>query len=262
MNKCQKCGADCDLAHRFCPKCGTQLYVTLDQPGATPESFVPLLNSLYNLLAIGKGESAHPERTKYIPELSDLVMIRRSRIEHQTMRRNFLSLIIKDIDVDAALMDFYKLSLSNALAGYAYRSVEEMIYRTRSERLSVSEKNSLISSMSEGCGDDLRESGYKDLRADDVVDRRLLFCLALRWNNRHLNHLLAEEPVQREWWATLVSQNFRLSENCAECVFRAMGVLKDGKGLSDRDKESARDNAEEDLIHGYIVRFAESLDTI
>src|ERR1035438_6072050 len=52
LNECRKCGLVCQLSFRCCPRCGSQLYSSLELPDPGPDSFVPLLNSLYNLLAV------------------------------------------------------------------------------------------------------------------------------------------------------------------------------------------------------------------
>jgi hypothetical protein len=251
---------DCDLAHRFCPRCGTSVYAALDGPEATIESFLPLLNSLYNLLAKVRGELPHPDRGKYISELSENVMTRRCRLEHDVLRKQSMSLIIKNIHADEDLMELYTLALSNSLAGYTYRSVEEMIFGKKAVRLSQPEREHLISSMRQEYGTELEKSEYRALHEGDPVDNRLLLCLALRWNNRHLKYLLAPDAIQGEWWSTVCFQNFKLSEDCVERVFRQMGLLSDNKSLRDSDKKNAQDNAEQDLLHGYVVRLSESLD--
>jgi hypothetical protein len=262
MNTCEGCGSECDLSFRFCPRCGAELYFSLSELNAGPEAFFPLLNSLYNLLAVARGDSPHPERKKYLPELSERVMARRSRIEHEADIKGLFPFALIQPGGDDILQDLYTLSLSNALAGYAYRAAEEMMCKRRTPPLPKGEKEYLLRTMYEECGHDLAESEYRVLRSDDIVDGRLLFCLAVRWDNRHLKFTLADEDVQGERWATVLVQNIEWSKSCYERVFRNLGTLRGKQGLSDRTKETIRDGVEQDLIHGYIVRLAESLDPI
>jgi hypothetical protein len=262
MKKCERCGFDCDLSFRFCPRCGEQSYQSLDVPNQGMEAFLPLLNSLYNLLAVKRGDTPHPDRCKYLPEVSEHVMARRSRIEHEADVRELFSFALMRPGADEVLMDLYTLSLSNALAGYTYRTVEEMTCNRRTPPLSQKEKDCLLRTMREECGSDLTDSEYRVLCADDGVDRRLLFCLAVRWDNRHLRYMLADDDTQRERWATVFVENIDLSEACFEGVYRNLGMLKDNQSLSQGAKEMIRGSVEQDLIHGYIVKLAESLDPL
>lgn len=262
MNICEHCGSECDLSFRFCPRCGAPVYASLDKPNRTPKEFLPLLNSLYNLLAVKRGDSPHPERRKYLPSSSERVIARRSQIEHEADVSGFFSFALMQPGADCILMDLYTLSLSNALAGYAYRAVEEITCQRRTPPLSQDKKTHLLRTMHEQCGSDLTGSEYRVLRSDDMIDARLLFCLAVRWDNRHLQYMLADEDTQRERWATVFAQNIEFSEACFAGVYRSLGRLREKQGLSNGAKEMIRGTVEQDLIHGYIVKLAESLDPL
>lgn len=261
MQKCPQCGRDCDLADRFCPRCGAQLYVSLDQTKATPDSFLPLLNSLYNLLATRHGEQAHPARAKYLHEVSEKVMIRRCRIEHEETMKQWVPIIFRTAGAAERLMELYHLSLSNTLAGYTFRSVEEMICKKKTERISETKKSFLIDSMYKECGSEMAASEYKVLNRDDPVDNRLVFCLALRSDNRHLEYVLADDDLQALWWNTFFSGSIKLNEAHIEPLFRAI-LRGRGPGLGESEKETIRESVEQDLLHGYIVKLAESLDPL
>jgi hypothetical protein len=116
--------------------------------------------------------------------------------------------------------------------------------------------------MYEQSGSDLTDSEYRVLRSDDVVFGRLLFCLAVRSDNRHLKYLMADEETQRVQWANIFAENVELSECCFEGVYRGLGKLRSGERLSHEAKNMVRESVEQDLIHGYIVKLAESLDPI
>jgi hypothetical protein len=259
LNECRKCGLVCQLSFRCCPRCGSQLYSSLELPDPGPDSFVPLLNSLYNLLAVSAGDPPHPERRKYLPELSEKVMSRRSRIEYEMDVKALFMATFNKPGSQEALMDLYTLSLSTALAGYVYRSVEEMICKRTNEPLSEAEKNDLLRSMYQGSSAALTGTGYHVLRSSDAVDGRLLFCLAVRWDNHHLNYVLADDEIQARWWTTVRSQSFDLAEKRVEHIYGALELIRPGKGLSSHSKETVRESAEQDLLHGYIVKLAESL---
>jgi len=235
------------------------MYAPLDLAGAGPESFIPILNSLYNLLAAKQGESPHPDHLKYLPEPSERVMIRRCRIEHRMNLKSFADTIKRNSGAEAVLMDLYTLALSNTLAGYVYRSVEEAVCKKKSAQLAESEKAQLINSMYAEYGSEMSKTLYGELRAEDVADGRLVLCLALRWKNRHLKYLLAEDQLQQKWWETVFSQNLALSLHCVEHVFRTLRLLSEGKSLSENNTAAAVERAEQDLIHGYIVKLSESL---
>ena len=187
-------------------------------------------------------------------------MARRSQIEHEMDRKQFRPSVLIQPRADEVMMDLYTLSLSNALAGYAYRTVEEMICNRRSDPISQADKEYLIKSMYDEVGSDLRASEYRVLNNDDVVNRRLLFCLALRWDNRHLQYLLAEDKVQWEHYGAVLAQNVEFSERCFEGVYARLGLLAPSGHLSPEFKEMVREGVEQDIIHGYIVKLSESLD--
>ena len=134
-----------DLSFRFCPRCGEPLFHRLDSPNPSLEDFIPLLNSLYNLLAVTREQPPNPDRRHDLPELSEKVMARRSRIEHEEGRRHLrwstITRPVADLlSAEETMMELYTLSLSNALAGYAYRSIEEMVCRRRSPRIPEAKK--------------------------------------------------------------------------------------------------------------------------
>jgi hypothetical protein len=186
-------------------------------------------------------------------------MARRSQIEHETDVQQLLMATFKKPGAEQILTDLYTLSLSTALAGYVYRSVEEMICKGTNDPLSESEKSGYLCSMYQEYGTTLANSEYRVLKPNDVVDDRLLFCLALRWDNRHLKYLLAGAEIQREWWATMLSQNIELAEKRVEQVYRAVELIGPSRGLSHQTKEMVRDGVVQDLLHGYIVKLVESL---
>jgi hypothetical protein len=250
-----------DLSSRFCPRCGTPLYASLTRTDASPDSFIPLLNSLYNLLATRRDEPAHPDRRKYLPEFSENVMIRRCRLEHEETARQMFQSFHFQLAAADRLKDLYSLALSNALAGYTYRSVEEMICKRTNARLSEEKKQWLVDSMYEQCGEELAASEYRVLDRNDPVDGRLTFCLALRWDNRHIGFMLADEAIQAHWWDSVVAGSMELNESRAEQVYRAAFRSRE-RGLSERDRAIVQENLVQDLLHGYVVKLAESLDPI
>jgi hypothetical protein len=74
--------------------------------------------------------------------------------------------------------------------------------------------------------------------------------------------VLADEDTQRERWATVFAQNVEFSEACFAGVYKSLGRLRENQGLSNGAKEMIRGTVEQDLIHGYIVKLAESLDPL
>jgi hypothetical protein len=257
MNICKSCGGEAPLSFRFCPRCGTQLYEGLERSGADPDSFVPLLNSLYNLLAVKRGDVPHPDRGKHLNTVSESAMSRRCSIDHNEMCRDIFRSLRFRPEASQALDDLLTLSLSNALAGYAYRAVEEMICKRKILPMPSTERDSLISTVWRNS--DLKESAYGELRSDDPVEHRLLFCLALNWNSGHDRYTLASQDLHEKWWKTVFGENLELSFTCFENVYRAVGLLANRQPLSHAVKQSVADDVHEELTHGYVVRLAESL---
>lgn len=257
-NTCTACGLTSPLSYRFCPKCGTSLYDELDPPQATPDSFIPLLNSLYNLLAVRDGKLRHADRQRYFPAPSEEVIIRRCRIEHRIDLSQLLPYDLYQQTEDESLMGLYKFSLSTSLAGYAYRSVEEMIYKDKPGPLSEAQKQDLLSVLYREGGDDISGSEYRTLSPADRVDSRLLLCLAIRWNSGYKNYLLADDSQHEEWWGIVVSKNTEEAMERYRQVYTSLGAMSSGLPGSELE-DLAIDHVEQDLIHGYIVKLLESL---
>jgi hypothetical protein len=116
-------------------------------------------------------------------------MARRSRIEHEADIKEIFSFALTQPGADSVLMDLYtlSLSLSNALAGYVYRTIEEMTCERSTPPLSRQEKSYLLRTMYEESGAHLTSSEYRVLRDDDPIDSRLLFCLAIRCPMQHIH---------------------------------------------------------------------------
>jgi hypothetical protein len=230
---------------------------------AGPDDFVPLLNSIYNLLANSAPEDRHPERTKYLPDISEAVMVRRTRIEHEVDQKELLFSIRPVGDFSRAaesVASLYPRSLSNALTGYSYRTVEEMVCKQHSNPLSDSDRQRLMTRMYAECADALNQPGdYAGLNPKDPIDSRLLFCLALRWDNQHLAYVLSEDDWQERMWKSIFAESLRLSEDCFRQVFAVVGLIGCGGRLTGSLKETVVEWVEQDLIHGYIVKLAESL---
>lgn len=126
MNRCNKCGKAVDYSFRYCPTCGGQLYVSLDTPNAKPEMFIDLFNSSYNLLADKNNDS----RSKYLPNLSENIIARRGELEYEDDYQDMIRNLGMKFVPPNATTDMYYLSLTNTLAGYTYRSIEELIAKS------------------------------------------------------------------------------------------------------------------------------------
>jgi hypothetical protein len=255
MNKCDKCGKAVDYSFRYCPTCGGQLYVSLDTPNAKPEMFIDLFNSLYNLLADKNNDS----RSKYLPNLSENIIARRCKLEYEDDYQDMIrNLGMKFVPPNAAT-DMYYLSLTNTLAGYTYRSIEELIVKRKSEMLSEAEKRHFMSSLLKDAEHDLENSCYKVLDTSNFVDNRVLFCLSVRWKNGQLKYLLADDIYQREWFFNILSQNIAKSMKYHEKIFKLLMPGADVTAIVERKREAIEDGTEQDFLFGYIVKLSESL---
>jgi hypothetical protein len=256
MNKCNKCGKAVDYSARYCPACGNKLYASLDSSTARPEMFIDLFNSLYNLLA----DKHNDDRSKYFPALSEQIIARRCKLEYEDdFRDTIRNLTMKFVPPDVTA-DMYYLSLSNTLAGYTYRSVEELIVKKKSAQLSEAEKHRLMSTLFKEAADDFANSCYKALDSNNSLDNRVLFCLAIRWNNGQLKYLLADDKYHQGWFFNILSQNITKSMKYHEKIF---GLLLPGANVQELvagKGEAIEQNAEQDLLFGYIVKLCESLN--
>lgn len=256
MNKCNKCGKAVDYAARYCSACGNELYASLDSSTAKPEMFTDLFNSLYNLLA----DKNNDNRTKYFPDLSEKIIARRCKLEYEDDYKDMIrNLTMKFVPPDATA-DMYYLSLSNTLAGYTYRSVEELIVKKKSAQLSEADKNRLMSLVVKEAADDFNNSCYKALDSNNYLDKRVLFCLAIRWNNGQLKYLLADDIYHQKWFFNILSQNITKSMKYHEKMFNLLTPGANVHALVNRKREAIEQNAEQDLLFGYIVKLSESLN--
>ena len=256
MNKCNKCEHSLDYSFRYCPSCGAPAYSALDPANATPDSFLDLFNSLYNLLA----DKSNNERSQYLPVLSEQIIARRSKIEfdddYGSMVRNLTAKFIPPATAET----LYHLYLTNTLTGYTYRSVEELIFKTKSPSLSESEKAYFINSLFTEAGEDLKQSGYKILDPRHNLDNRVLLCLAIRWDNRHLKFQLADDKFQDEWGSIILSQNILSSLKHHENLFHLLLPSADAKALVAKKRSAIENGTQQDFLFGYIVKLAETLN--
>jgi len=255
--KCQKCGKVLDILFRFCPACGEPVYVSLDVPHAKPEYFFDLMNPLYNLLA----DRDNPRRREYLPALSEEVIVRKCRIDFEAELSDIRTHVFLPVSLPDTVEELYHMSLSDALSGYAYRSIEEFVVQNRSQRLSHSDKRDLLSSLRQEAEGDLATEGYGDLNLDDTIDSRVLLCLSIRWDNRHLRYLLADERSHEKWWSTIYSDAIDRSVTITRGVYSA---IYNSETLAERflseNQENVADNVQQDISFGYIVKLCESLD--
>lgn len=74
-----------------------------------------------------------------------------------------------------------------------------------------------------------------------------------------MNYLLADDEIQGKWWESVFTQGIELAEKRVEQVYKDLGLIGFGNGLSHQTKAMVRDGVEQDLLHGYIVKLLESL---
>lgn len=256
MNKCKKCGKTIEYSFRYCPSCGAEAYVSLDASNAKPESFIDLFNSLYNLLT----DKNNDERSKHLPVLSENIITRRCKLEYEADVNDMLRNLVMKFVPPEATVGMYHLSLTNVLTGYTYRSIEEFVVNKKSQKLSEADKTYLMTSLFKEAGQELKNSCYKVLDPNNPIDNRVLFCLALRWDNRHMKYLLAEEKFQSKWYPNILSQNIATSQKYHEEMFKLLLPGADVMSIFARKRAAIEDGVEQDILFGYIVKLAESLN--
>jgi hypothetical protein len=251
----KKCGRLVDCLFRFCPFCSAPIHISLEQINTKPELFIDQMNSLYNFIADKNNE----KRSEYLPPLSESIMSRRCKIEFEDEFRSISMTYLTKGGLPDAVLDLYPMSLTNSLSGYVYRTVEELVTHKKSAELSDTDRQYLRTSMYREAEADLKNSYYKVLREDNALDNRVLFCLALRWDNRHLKYLLADDEQQGEWFSKVLSQNIERTIQYNERAFRALKPNTDITALLDRKQGAIRNGVEQDILFGYIVKLSESL---
>lgn len=146
------------------------------------------------------------------------------------------------------------------MTGYTYRSIEEIIVKKKSDKLSESDKISLMTSLFAEAGDDLKRSCYKVLDSRNDLDNRVLFCLSLRWDNRHMKYQLAEDNYQNKWCSLILSQNVLTSLKHHENIFKLLLPGANVKIMVNKKRSAIEDGVQQDFLFGYIVKLAESLN--
>jgi hypothetical protein len=256
VNYCKKCGRKIDYSFRYCPSCGSEAYAPLDVRDPKPESFIDLFNSLFNLLA----DQENAKRSEYFSTFSEKVIARRCKLDFEDAYNDIVRNLGMKFVEPSAVAELYHLTLTLTLSGYVFRSVEEIITKRRSDPLQESDRAWLMTSLFKEAGDDLNRSCYRPLAVKNDVDRRVLFCLALRWDNRHLKYQLTEDKYAHEWASIILSQNLTTCIKCHEKVFGLLMPGSNAQAITTMKHSSFEENVQEDFLFGYIVRLAESLN--
>jgi len=126
--------------YRYCPFCGGEVHAPLNALDAKPESFIDLLNSIYNLLA----DKANQSRIAYLSARSEEVIARRARLEFDEEFDSISRSYATRGGLPAAVTNLYSLALTNGLTGYAYRTIEEWVTHRRSGPMSQAESQQLL----------------------------------------------------------------------------------------------------------------------
>jgi len=191
--------------------------------------------------------------------LAKNIIARRCKLEYEDDYRDMIRNLGMTFVPPDATADMYYLSLTNTLAGYTYRSIEELIVKRKNEVLSEAEKRQLMSSLFKEAEHDLKDSCYKVLDQLNFVDNRVLFCLSVRWKNGQLKYLLADDRYQREWFFKILSQNIATSIKYHEKIFKILIPGANVTAIVDKKRETIEQNEEQNLLFGYIVKLCESL---
>ncbi len=255
--QCGRCGIWVHCFLRKCPQCGEPLFLALDRANARPENFFDLMTSLYNLVA----DKENPGRARYLPGLSERTIQRRCEIEFQDEAHVFGLGRNDNKDWPEEVRDIFAMTLSNSLIGYIYRYVEEFICLTgdaQCRELAAAERAALVAALTSG-KTGFNESCYRVLNPENEIDRRVLFCLALRINDNYVRYLLAEGDQQDAWFNSILEQSIDKTTYFYGMAFRALWPDKDlGRFLAGR-RNIIRENVEKDFLFGYVVRLSESL---
>ena len=251
--QCGKCGYWVHAFLRCCPECGEPVFLTLDKSNARPELFFDLMTSLFNLVA----DKSNSRRERYLPQFSEDTIFRRCEIEFAGEAHCFALQSATEDDWPEEIQDLFAMTLTNTLVGYVYRSVEEFVTSKKTEELQPAEKDYLMASLGK---EDLDHSCYRLLSAGDELDRRVLFCLALRLDSSHIMYKLADSEQQKEWYFSVIEQSLEKTIQFYKIACRALWPKKDlGEFLESR-QEVIRENVEKDFLFGYVVKLSESLN--
>lgn len=255
--QCGRCGIWVHCFLRTCPECGEPLFLALDPRNAKPENFFDLMTSLYNLVA----DKENPRRVRYLPGISERVIERRCEIEFQDEAHVFGFGLANDENWPEELRDIYAMALTNTLTGYIYRYVEEFILGGKNGELGEAERKSLISTLlADESG--FNESCFRVLNSENEIDRRVLFCLALRINANYIRYLLADEGREDEWFNCILEQSIEKTTYFYGMAFRALWPDQDLRQFLARRRNTIRENVQKDFLFGYVVRLSETLHPV
>jgi len=255
--QCGRCGIWVHCFLRYCPECGEPIFLAIDPVNAKPENFFELMTSLYNLVA----DKENPRRTRYLPGISERVMHRRCEIEFQDEAHVFGFGHHSDENWPEEIRDIFAMVLTNTLTGYIYRYVEEFILDDKCAELDASERAALVFTLVTG-DTGFNESCFRALNPENEIDRRVLFCLALRIDENYNRYLLAAEDQEDEWFTSIIEQSIEKTTYYYGMAFRALWPEKDLRQFLENRKSIIRENVEKDFLFGYVVRLSESLKPI
>jgi len=239
-----------DLSVRFCPQCGHPLFVDLSRNDLTPDMFLDVLTSVYSLIT-----TQHRQRDIYFHPVSCRLIEKRHELEHG---EEFQSLMVGGFGTTGfpgfleAIGMRISARYSNWVTGYAVRTSEELIAKTKSLPLAWK-------AIQEGIA--LVRTQHKDeyiirhiaLNMSDAAEQeRILFILYLQDDNKHMSYFLDE---------TMLAKNFDivLRTNMEATFQRYRDSFSITQGRITVGKDEIAEEALNDMVFGYCVRLSESL---
>lgn len=252
--QCRNCGIWVHCFLRNCPVCGEAVFTSLEKSNAGPERFFDLMTSLYNLVA----DTDNPERSRYIPSISENIIIRRCGIDFPGELHVLSMDYESEYEWPEEVRDLYAMCLTNTLCGYVFRSVEEIVSHEKSPELSTETVNGILSSL-DSHKEIIEKSSYRFLDRLDYPDSRALFCLAMLTNGAHLEYRLADPEQHDAWFSSIIEQS---TDRAVEFFKIAFGALRPKEDISDlilKWHDFIRENVERGFLFGYAVRLSESL---
>jgi hypothetical protein len=246
--ECKFCGKWVNCFSRQCPVCDEPLYLSLDDANAKPETFLDLMTSLYNLIADGNNE----ERERYISSLSEQAILRRCDLELQCLQ-SILPGKYSEEECPDEVLDLLKMSLTSALAGYAFRSIEEFVAGKRCRELTYAEKEYIFASLD-------RADINKKLSYGDEIDGRILFCLALRLDGAYIKYSLINYNEKNDLSGSIIKQCVEETILFYKAALRTLWPAANIDEFINFHRKNIEAKVEKEFTFGYLVRLSESLN--
>ena len=242
--KCTHCGTEADYSFRFCLHCGQSLYIDLLREDLTPEHFLDVMDSAYNLIITKDNK----DRDNYYHPVSRALINKRYELEYDALVKS-ASFSFERSDINTFQIIAQARS-SNAVTGYSIRVSEELITKKRSTAyLTLFIENAITSFSNEYKEEYIVKNIASNMPTEDEKER-LLFIFFIQNDNKHMQFFL-DETMLNKWFNIVLGTNAERTLEKYHKVFSKISRVP--------KKDDVYEEVLNDIVFGYCVRLSETL---